>query len=121
MRTLVSMVGGPADRPLMPISANRRRAGERCDDVDMAAPSSQRTVTLRRIVRGVWVLAFVLGMIGLLVGQPAWFKWGVQAPVGSAALLTAGIWFASRYRDIKAFEIAGLKRADSSSAGSPRL
>ena len=52
----------------------------------------------------VWPLAFALVVIATLVGQPAWFKWGVQAPVAVVALVSAALWFISRYRDIKAFE-----------------
>ena len=52
----------------------------------------------------VWALAFAMVVIAPLVGQPAWFKWGMQAPVGLVALVSAASWFISRYRDIKAFE-----------------
>jgi hypothetical protein len=88
----------------VPISANLRLPPSDAMMVVVQAPSSPRTVALRRLMGVVWALAFALVVIATLVGQPAWFKWGVQAPVGLVALVSAASWFISRYRDIKAFE-----------------
>ena len=68
------------------------------------APSSTETVALRRLMAVVWALAFALAVVATFVGRPVWFKWGVQAPVGLVALVSAASWFISRYRDTKAFE-----------------
>ena len=68
------------------------------------APSSPETVAQRRLMAVVWALAFALAVVATFVGRSVWFKWGVQAPVGLVALVSAASWFISRYRDTKAFE-----------------
>jgi hypothetical protein len=50
------------------------------------------------------VLVIALVVVSIFMGDPAWFRWGIQTPPGLAAVDVAGAWFVSRHREIQASE-----------------
>ena len=62
-------------------------------------PRSPRTQTARAVTQRTLWCGVILGIPAIFMGNPGWYRWGIQLPVAVLLVLSATAWVVFRWRD----------------------